>query len=190
VSRVGHGNPAVYKHLKSLIVQVLQEYPKQGLWFFTSVVKSKNRDRQERGLEILDKLRVRSFVAVTNPRSLILLQISPASSREVSKLVDESLSMTNELLALCDYDLKVKKGQDEHSMSMSRHCPQLYKLGQSPLLIPLQESLTVSLPPNSASQSVHKPFPSDAPTFQSKNISWMDCQIIDYSCSCRFLGPY
>jgi serine/threonine-protein kinase ATR len=58
VSRVGHNNPDVYAQLSQLIVMVLQEYPRQALWLFTSVVKSTKTNREKRGKQILDKLKV------------------------------------------------------------------------------------------------------------------------------------
>jgi serine/threonine-protein kinase ATR len=55
---VGHDNPEVYKHLSRLIMRVLEEYPRQALWLFTSVMKSTKPNREQRGRLILDKLRV------------------------------------------------------------------------------------------------------------------------------------
>jgi len=62
VSRVGHDNTDVYKHLARLIIKVLEEYPKQALWLFTSVVKSTKPNREQRGKVILDQLRVGKLV--------------------------------------------------------------------------------------------------------------------------------
>jgi serine/threonine-protein kinase ATR len=58
VSRVGHDNDEVYKNLSRLIIRVLEEYPRQALWLFTSVVKSTKANREQRGKKILDKLTV------------------------------------------------------------------------------------------------------------------------------------
>jgi serine/threonine-protein kinase ATR len=70
--------------------------------------------------------------------------------------------MINELLHLCN-----SKGDDERkSYSMSQHFPKLRDLGHSDLLIPLQESLTVTLPSSSSAEATHQPFPIDAPTFK------------------------
>ncbi|KAJ7130974.1 hypothetical protein C8R46DRAFT_1327841 [Mycena filopes] len=145
VSRVGHENEEVYKNLSRLIVRVLEEYPKQALWLFTSVVKSTKSNREQRGKKILDKL--------TN---------NPAATRTgVSKLVAECTSMTNHLLKMCDFHV----GDDTRTLSMQKYFPSLFKLGCSDLIIPLQESLTASLPPTSSSESDHQPFPPNAPTF-------------------------
>ena len=58
VSRVGHSNPEVYKHLSQLIITVMEAYPKQALWLFMSVVKSTKENRQSRGRQILSQLGV------------------------------------------------------------------------------------------------------------------------------------
>ena len=58
VSRVGISNVEAYKHLSKLISKVIEEYPKQALWLFTSVIKSTKDNRRERGRQILDRLRV------------------------------------------------------------------------------------------------------------------------------------
>jgi serine/threonine-protein kinase ATR len=76
--------------------------------------------------------------------------------------------MTNELLALCDYHID---DDGKKSLSMKRDFPKLMALGQSPLIIPLQESLTASLPPTSSASSssaAHEPFPPNTPTFESE----------------------
>ncbi|KAJ7462055.1 hypothetical protein FB451DRAFT_1043857 [Mycena latifolia] len=145
VSRVGHANDEVYKNLSRLIIRVLEEYPKQALWLFTSVVKSTKANREQRGRTILEKL-------TNNPT---------AARTGVSKLVSECMSMTNELLRMCDHHV----GEEVKTLSMQKTFPRLFKLGRSDLIIPLQESLTASLPPTSSLESDHQPFPTNAPTF-------------------------
>ena len=39
---------------------------------------------------------------------------------------------------------------------------------RSMILIPLQESLTANLPPSSAAENTHQPFPTNPPTFVSE----------------------
>ncbi|KAH9948812.1 hypothetical protein B0H21DRAFT_777700 [Amylocystis lapponica] len=152
VSRVGHSNGDVYALLADLITRVMAQYPKQALWFFASVVKSKSKSkspspRAERGMVILNHLR---------------------EGWRNSRLVNEILRMTEELLALCDYSVR----EDRKTLSMSKDFQRLYRSVPSPLLIPLQESLTASLPPVSStsgfthSESTHEPFPVNAPTFE------------------------
>ncbi|TCD67266.1 serine/threonine-protein kinase M1 [Steccherinum ochraceum] len=142
VSRVGHSNIAVYPLLARIIQNVISEYPKQALWLFTSVVKSTKQTRRERGTAILEKLK-------TSARG------------DVAKLIAASLGMTEALLALCDLNIR----EDRKTLSMQKDVPRLFKLSTSPLIVPLQESLTANLPPTSSTDSTHQPFPVDAPTF-------------------------
>jgi len=80
----------------------------------------------------------------------------------VPGLVKQILVMTDELLLLCDRHLK----DDRKILHMQKDFPGLAKIGCCDLIIPLRESLTASLPPTSAEQSTHQPFPSYLPMFQ------------------------
>ncbi|KAH8118429.1 hypothetical protein DFH11DRAFT_1686601 [Phellopilus nigrolimitatus] len=145
VSRVDHRNKQVFSTLSLLIVAVLEEYPQQGLWLFMSVVKSTKATRETRGRGILEQIR-------NNPKNAKTI---------VPTLVTHAMSMTTELLRLCDHPIK---DDATKTLSMLRDFPALTRLTPSPLIIPLQESMTVSLPSTSSSKSVHQPFPPDAPT--------------------------
>lgn len=139
---------------------VIQEYPRQALWLFVSVVKSTKTQRSQRGKLILDKLRV----GLENHTAFAYNLTDPLQAHnknDVSTLIGHSLRMTEELLALCDYPIKDEK----KALSMSKDFPGLFRSAPSPLMIPLQESLTASLPPSSSSDAMHHPFPLDAPTF-------------------------
>lgn len=72
--------------------------------------------------------------------------------------------MTNELLALCDRHIDDGK----FMLSMGRDFPALKRIGHCDLIIPLQESLTASLPPTPETESKHYPFPLETPTFQGE----------------------
>lgn len=83
---------------------------------------------------------------------------------ETKKLVTTCVTVTKTLLDLCNIPLAQDRKQP---LIMSKECPTLGKIVPSVLSIPLQESLTASLPPITASQSTHQPFPVDIPTFKS-----------------------
>lgn len=54
-------------------------------------------------------------------------------------------------------------------MNMAKDFSKLYRLLPADLIIPLQESLNASLPPQSSiSDATHQPFPANPPTFQSQ----------------------
>ncbi|KZT05577.1 uncharacterized protein LAESUDRAFT_655532 [Laetiporus sulphureus 93-53] len=142
VSRVGHGNESVHVVLSRLISMVIQEYPRQALWLFVSVVKSTKPQRASRGKSILDLLR--------------------AHNRDnVATLINESLKMSEELLVLTNRPVR----DDKKTMSMAKDAPALLRLAPSQLIIPIQESLIASLPPTSSSDANYQPFPINAPTF-------------------------
>ncbi|KAH7887463.1 hypothetical protein F5I97DRAFT_2009110, partial [Phlebopus sp. FC_14] len=147
VSRVGHDNAKVYALLSKLISKVIREYPHQALWLFASVVKSTKSNRESRGRAILDAL-----------------MNEPGNTRNpLPSLILQCYSMTDELLRLCNHPID----DDRKSLSMRREFPKLAALGRSQLFIPLQESLTVNLPPASSTEnSTHVPFPTSAPTFE------------------------
>ncbi|KAF9266203.1 hypothetical protein L218DRAFT_101271 [Marasmius fiardii PR-910] len=145
VSRLEHRNSNVRKILFNLIGGVIKEYPKQALWLFASVLGSKNSKRRAYGKYILDKLR--------NDQAL----------STVRRLIELLEKLTYQLLRLCNYHIPDK--DKDKSLNMGKVFPDLQDLGRSDLLVPLQESLTASLPPTSSAESTHQPFPSDAPTF-------------------------
>ncbi|PPQ63137.1 hypothetical protein CVT24_005777 [Panaeolus cyanescens] len=144
VSRVGHENPEVFGHLMNLIITVIRAYPKQALWLFMGVIKSTKAQRQRRGNDILQRLKSHKAAGLTG-------------------LIDASIAMTNELLAMCDYVID----QDKTYLNMSKTFPKLKNMGTSELIIPLQESMTASLPPANSVQpeSAHRPFPVELPMF-------------------------
>ena len=68
--------------------------------------------------------------------------------------------MAEELIRLCHH-VPASKG-----ISIKHTFPDLRKIVQNAnILIPLQESLTASLPPSSVDDSTHQPFPVNPPTF-------------------------
>jgi len=140
-------------------------YPLQALWLFISVVKSTKSNRERRGRAILQQLQVchGDYHADIPPQS-VEQNNSHNQRNTVSKLVQQSLSMTNELLSLCDQHIDDGK----YTLSMSKDFPTLKRIGRCDLIIPLQESLTASLPPTPETESTHHPFPLDAPTFHGK----------------------
>lgn len=58
VSRIGHENAEVLELLFRLIIRVMEEYPHQALWMFMSVVKSNKPERERRGRQVLEKIKV------------------------------------------------------------------------------------------------------------------------------------
>ena len=150
---------------------MIKEFPQQALWLFASVMKSRNDIRAARGRAILEKLQVRLLNIYPPSRHAYSRQSSCRNElAHVSTLINASLAMVNGLLTLCDFpapDPPRNAGPEARAtLSMKRDIPQLAKLMPSPLIVPLQESLTATLPPTSSTiGSHHQPFPSNLPTF-------------------------
>ncbi|EJU06214.1 hypothetical protein DACRYDRAFT_112961 [Dacryopinax primogenitus] len=143
ISRIIHPSSSVFQVLLKIMAGVLVTYPQQALWLLTSASKSKREERAQRCKAVYSRA-----------------QAAPGPSRDhVGKLIAESIKMTTELLNLADYNL----GDNVYTMSISRQCRELRKITPSHLILPLQESMTVTLPPASADQDQHKPFPHQAP---------------------------
>lgn len=73
------------------------------------------------------------------------------------------MNLSTQLLILSNYDIR----QDDRILSLRVYFPALEKLAPSRLILPLQNSMTVSLPSSNA-EEFHHPFPVDAPTFTSE----------------------
>lgn len=67
------------------------------------------------------------------------------------------------LLELCNAPVADKVDR----MSMSKAFPKLYGMTQVDLIVPIQSSLTASLPPRDVALNEHRPFPPNLPTFAS-----------------------
>ncbi|KAI0832693.1 hypothetical protein BC628DRAFT_1309839 [Trametes gibbosa] len=145
VSRIGIHNPKAYDVLAVLLYTVIQEYPKQALWLFSAVAKSTDSTRANRSKTILNKLRT-------------------VNKNSVPILISTMTKMTADLLKLSKLE-----ASDRRPLYMSRVCAEVQRLMPSQVLIPLQESLTASVPPSSASDAQHIPFPINAPMFTRIN---------------------
>ena len=130
---------------------------------FVSVVNSTKARREKKGKIILEQLKVSTAYYYVFTFSLHWTFKNNLSnmSTNVPNLVNHSVTMSRELLQLCDYPVK---DDATKTLSMAKHFPALAKLVPSPLIIPLQESMIVNLPATSGSNSAHQPFPPDAPT--------------------------
>ncbi|KAF8338841.1 uncharacterized protein EI90DRAFT_2908515 [Cantharellus anzutake] len=152
ISRIGHPNTVVYSILASLVSHVLCTYPQQALWLFTVVVHSQRQERRQRGRAIIDRVKSRS-----------------ARNDQTSILVNEWLLMTQEFLTMCDKDAKNCRQGEEMVVDLKTFAPLLPKMTPCSLIIPLQNSLTVTVPSAGQSKDIHKPFPLNLPAFHQFN---------------------
>ncbi|GAA6007639.1 hypothetical protein JCM11491_003906 [Sporobolomyces phaffii] len=151
VSRILHPNERVVNTLEIILLKVLRSYPHHGFWAMASGAKSMTNRRSKRNTRVFQKAKD-AYLARHEP-----------GSPNVSALIEEGLQLVQELLLLCDYSITGKVD----TMSLKKSFPSLYNLLPAQIIIPLQNSLTVSLPYDASQAASHKPFPDNLPTFRS-----------------------
>jgi len=141
ISRICHANQTVFHHLEEIIAKLLVTYPQQAMWMIMAVSKSSFAMRKNRCHQIFQK----------------------ASSRDVKlkKFLEHSTRLTDRLLEVCNKE--VPKGASKHTLSMSHDFSVLKRLVSdddfSPILVPLQSAMTVTLPSGAGRHQDHNPFP-------------------------------
>ncbi|GAA6005621.1 hypothetical protein JCM10207_005273 [Rhodosporidiobolus poonsookiae] len=148
VSRILHANDFVYEALEQILIQVLISYPHHGFWAMASGAKSNTARRSKRNLRVFQKAKNKA-------------EIPGGRTSDVGPLVDEGLKLVDQLLNLCNFPITGKTD----SLSLKKTFPNLYRTTPTKLIIPLQSSLTVTLPSDNSQSASHKPFPASLPVF-------------------------
>ncbi|KAJ3127354.1 serine/threonine-protein kinase M1 [Nowakowskiella sp. JEL0407] len=139
VSRIGHQNQQVFEGLENMISAVLLAYPEQALWHLMSVYKSTNKLRSSRCSSILHK--VKSKTPLGRPFSM-------------SQIINEALKLTDLLLDLCNRRVTTS----QTTMHMNTDFQALNSFRNLNMIIPLQSSMSFSLPQTSTTLTTHRPF--------------------------------
>ncbi|GAA5921352.1 hypothetical protein JCM1841_002451 [Sporobolomyces salmonicolor] len=149
VSRILHPNEALFQVLEQILLKVLRCYPHHGFWAMASGAKSNTSRRSKRNLRVFQKAKEASS------------QSRASGSANVGVLVDEGLKLVDQLLYLCNYSISGKVD----TLRGKKTFPDLYRLAPTHIIIPLQSSLTVSLPFDASQAASYKPFPDNLPVF-------------------------
>lgn len=145
VSRMVHKNENVWKVLMDIICHVAEHYPNQAMWTMIAGAQSKDLDRKKRFEQVMAKLKSNS---------------KAASKAHIVKIVDQTQKMVKELLYLCEIAVPAKQSQ----LILPQQIPQLSKLAaDGDLILPLQSSISVTMPGNYKADSEHRAFAKDLP---------------------------
>ncbi|XP_050363920.1 serine/threonine-protein kinase ATR [Argentina anserina] len=125
VSRICHQNKEVVQVVKNIITSVLWHYPQQALWIMAAVSKSTVPSRREAAAEILQEAR-KGF-------------IQGASG---SNLFAQFASMIDHFIKLCFHACQTKV----KTINISTEFSLLKRMMPLGIIMPIQQSLTVSLP--------------------------------------------
>lgn len=169
VCRVTHPNDMVWKILQEIIGKVLSEYPKQAMWSMVGGCHSNDQHRKKRSRDVIQKVKVSVPVISLHAHTQVRVGSQSKASKapeavQTATIINQAINLSVQLLRLCDHPVQSKVT----TLSMAMTFPELVELDCSQLLLPLQSSLVVSLPPNNTSSPDHQPFPDDLPTIAGK----------------------
>ena len=129
----------MWKVLLEIIVAVVVAYPQQGMWAILAGSHSKDKRRKQRYECIVERIS----------------SVADRAYRDVVPIVEAAERVSTELLHLCEYQV-----HRETKLRMPQHFPALIAAVQrTPLILPLQSSVNVILPPNNQVNQTHRPFP-------------------------------
>lgn len=153
VARIAHQNPDVFERLKLIIVKVVEAHPRQALWSVIGIMTSKqvSPERKARGLNIVAALKSVSRKVDGNQDLKYLL-------RAGEKLAEQLL------LACQNGDFP---GNKAVHASLTRDLRFNHKCTPCPLVVPVEGSLTATLPAISEFVKKHKAFSRDVVTIDN-----------------------
>ncbi|USW55643.1 Putative phosphatidylinositol 3-/4-kinase, catalytic domain, FATC domain, UME [Septoria linicola] len=154
ISRITHPHPEVWKQLCNILVRIVSAHPSQSLWSLLPVPKATDRMRQERGKEVLLKLR--------DPKSQTK---GDGSNIDLKSLIIHSQRLSDGLLLACEQPVEARAV----NVSLSKNLAFKLSLAPSNLVVPVESTLTATAPaaPNSETIRRHKAFAQDKITIQS-----------------------
>ncbi|KAK3703151.1 serine/threonine-protein kinase M1 [Vermiconidia calcicola] len=151
ISRITHPNPEVWKQLRNILIRIVSLYPNQALWSLLAVIKSSDRTRVDRGNDIINSLKTKSKTETPNV--------------DLRVMIAQGQKLSDGLLKACEAPVE----QRVASVSLSKNLAFNHKLAPSPLVVPIETTLTASLPTGADSFAIrkHKAFVQDKITIQS-----------------------
>ena len=131
VARICHPNQAVYNILVDIVAKVVSQHTPQALWTLLAMVKSSSKDRASRGIACMTRV-------LENAKKDKNSSIGP----EMKAWVTQGQILAEQLLHVCEGDIQ---GKPTH-MSLSKDLGFNHKTAICKLAVPLESSLTASLP--------------------------------------------
>jgi serine/threonine-protein kinase ATR len=155
ISRITHPNPEVWKQLSNILIRIVSAHPSQALWSLLAVIKSSDKTRVARGTELLNRLQDPKTSKVKTDGTNVDLRV----------MITQAQRLSEGLLHACEAPVE----QRAVSASLSKDLGFNHKLAPCPLVVPLELTLTPSLPGGANSDIIrkHKAFVQDKITIQS-----------------------
>ncbi|KAK4682269.1 serine/threonine-protein kinase M1 [Podospora pseudoanserina] len=147
-ARIGHPSPDVFKVLEDMIVRVVNAYPRQALWNVFPFMANPSRqpnDRQRRAIKILNTIKT--------------------SSPDIKAFLRAGEKLAEQLLVACNNGHF--QSNRTTTASITRDLFFNHKCTPCPLVVPVETSLTATLPTLTDNVRRHKPFSRDAVTIEA-----------------------
>ncbi|KAL4227217.1 hypothetical protein ACF0H5_012662 [Mactra antiquata] len=138
-SRICHAHPDVFAQLKAIIARLVVSYPRQALWLLMAVSKSSYQMRAKRCQEI--------FATARDMDS------------SLTKVIQDYIKLTERLLELCEKDITGSIASIDKNFRPLKRL--LDDKSFTKILLPLQSSMTVTLPNMVDKRVEYNPFPGD-----------------------------
>ncbi|KHO10999.1 hypothetical protein MAA_11390 [Metarhizium robertsii ARSEF 23] len=157
VARIAHPNTAVFERLSHIITKVVEAHPRQALWSLIGIMTTKQAsERRVRGAQILQALRG-------------IQRKVDGTSHDVKYLIRTGEKLAEQLLVACQNgDFNSNKTV---KASLSRDLRFQHKCTPCPLVVPVESSLTATLPAVSEHVKKHNAF--------SRDVVTIDCFLDD-----------
>ncbi|KAL8729547.1 MAG: hypothetical protein Q9166_004627 [cf. Caloplaca sp. 2 TL-2023] len=154
VARIVHPNPAVFPILIEIVAKVVSAHPQQALWTLLAVVKSSSKDRAIRGKQCLDRINEHAKKSKND-----------ADGKELKAMITHGQKLSDQLLHVCEGDIHGKPS----TISLTRDLGFVHKTAPCKLVVPLESTLTASLPPgaDSVEMKKHRAFAKDTVTISA-----------------------
>lgn len=147
VARIAHPNLSVFERLCRIIVKVVEAHPRQALWSLIGIMTSKQvSDRKARGGQILQTLRSVSRKV-------------EGESYDLKSLLRMGEKLAEQLLLACQNG-EFHSNKTVHA-SLTRDLRFNHKCTPCPLAVPVEASLTATLPAVTELVKKHKAFSQD-----------------------------
>lgn len=152
VARITHSNQQVCDILQAMIAKVIKTYPQQAMWTLMAVIKSADKVRAQRGVNIISKI---VELQKKDSRSSI-------TASELRTMISAAQRFTDEILRIADYHIDNKVSR----VSLAREFGFNHKIAPSKLVVPAESCLTPIIPPRNDSQTIKtfKSFPANPVT--------------------------
>jgi serine/threonine-protein kinase ATR len=150
ITRVCHPNVKVYDVLAHIILKVVTHYPQQSLWPLLATAKSSANDRAGRGTGLLNKIKEKANKTIRND----------GNSLSLRDMISKGQKLSEQLLKACEVSIGERT---TGIVSLTRDLGFNKAVASCPLVVPVEKTLTASLPSPAAdyhSMKMHRAFPS------------------------------